>query len=194
TITATTNDGSFTDTATITVQTATVPVTGVTVTPSSETLNVGDNASLTATVSPANATDTSVVWSTSNPEVATVSTNGTVTAIGAGTTTITATTNDGSFTDNIEVSVISDEGIILYPNPTTNLVYIKIPSKQIELSPVDTIGLYEISGKLILEYSNQFTTETLFPMDIPEVQTGIYLLKINYKDDSSVTKKIILGN
>ncbi|MEE1974021.1 T9SS type A sorting domain-containing protein, partial [Maribacter flavus] len=113
---------------------------------------------------------------------------------GAGTTTITATTNDGSFTDNIEVSVISDEGIILYPNPTTNLVYIKIPSKQIELSPVDTIGLYEISGKLILEYSNQFTTETLFPMDIPEVQTGIYLLKINYKDDSSVTKKIILGN
>ncbi|WP_211361188.1 Ig-like domain-containing protein, partial [Maribacter flavus] len=105
TITATTNDGSFSDTATITVQTATVPVTGVTVTPSGADLTVGDNASLTATVSPANATDTSVAWSTSNPGVATVSTDGTVTAIGAGTTTITATTNDSSFTDTATITV-----------------------------------------------------------------------------------------
>ncbi|MEE1974248.1 Ig-like domain-containing protein, partial [Maribacter flavus] len=123
TITATTIDGSFTDTAIITVQAVTVPVTGVTVTPSSETLTVGDNVSLTATVSPANATDTSVAWSTSNPGVATVSTNGTVTAIGAGTTTITATTNDGSFTDTATITVqtatVPVTGVTVTPSSET---------------------------------------------------------------------------
>ncbi len=53
------------------------------------------NETLTATVTPDNATDKTVTWTTSNSNVATVDENGKVTAIGAGTATITATTANG---------------------------------------------------------------------------------------------------
>ena len=67
-----------------------VNVTGVNLSPTSTTLYVGNTATLTATVTPDNATDKNVTWSTSNADVATVA-NGVVTAVGAGTATITAT-------------------------------------------------------------------------------------------------------
>ena len=71
-----------------------VKPTGVTVSPSTLSLESGATGTLTATVTPSNATDKSVTWSSSNTSVATVS-NGTVTAVGAGTATITATTSNG---------------------------------------------------------------------------------------------------
>ena len=56
----------------------------------------GQTASLTATVSPANAANKSLTWSSSNSSVATVNANGTVTAVANGTADITATAADGS--------------------------------------------------------------------------------------------------
>lgn len=70
-------------------------VTKITLDSTSETLTVGDDTTLTATVTPDDAFDTSVQWSTNNAKVATV-TNGTVTAVAAGTAEITATAKDGS--------------------------------------------------------------------------------------------------
>ena len=67
-----------------------IAVTGVSLDQSSLTLDIGGTANLTATVSPSNATNKAVSWSTSNQSVATVN-NGTVTAVAAGTVTITAT-------------------------------------------------------------------------------------------------------
>lgn len=63
---------------------------------SSITLQIGETKQLTATVSPDNATDKSVTWTSSNNSVATVSSNGLVTAKSAGTATITCKSNDGS--------------------------------------------------------------------------------------------------
>ncbi len=70
-------------------------VTKITLDSTSETLTVGDDTILTATVTPDDAFDTSVQWSTNNAKVATV-TDGTVTAVAAGTAEITATAKDGS--------------------------------------------------------------------------------------------------
>ena len=70
-------------------------VTKITLDSTSETLTVGDDTTLTATVTPDDAFDTSVQWSTNNANVATV-TDGTVTALAAGTAEITATAKDGS--------------------------------------------------------------------------------------------------
>jgi uncharacterized protein YjdB len=83
----------------------TVPVTGVTVSPTTLSLTVGQTATLTATVSPANATNKNVTWSSSNTSVATVSSTGVVTAVAAGSATITVTTVDGSKTANCAVTV-----------------------------------------------------------------------------------------
>ena len=70
-------------------------VTKITLDSTSETLTVGDDTILIATVTPDDAFDTSVQWSTNNAKVATV-TDGTVTAVAAGTAEITATAKDGS--------------------------------------------------------------------------------------------------
>jgi len=67
-------------------------------------LRVGATETLVATVEPSNATNKNVTWSTSNPSVASVS-NGAVTGTGAGTATITATTQDGGKTDTCAVTV-----------------------------------------------------------------------------------------
>ena len=82
-----------------------VPVTGVTVSPTTGSINVGETLTLTAIVAPEDATDTSVTWGTSDDGVATVSDSGVVTGVGAGNATITVTTTDGSFTATCTVEV-----------------------------------------------------------------------------------------
>ena len=67
----------------------------------------GDTQTLTATISPSNATNKSVTWSSSNTSVATVSSSGLVTAKAAGSTTITVKTNDGNKTATCAVTVKS---------------------------------------------------------------------------------------
>lgn len=73
-----------------------VPVTSVSVSPTSATISVGATESLTATVSPSNATNKSVTWSSGDTSIATVSSSGVVTGLVPGSTTITATAKDGS--------------------------------------------------------------------------------------------------
>ena len=83
-----------------------IPVTGVTVSPTTGSITVGGAAlELTATVAPEDATNKSVTWSSSDDTVATVSATGEVTAVGAGSATITVTTVDGSFTASCTVTV-----------------------------------------------------------------------------------------
>ena len=65
----------------------------------------GETISLTATVSPSNATDKSVTWKSSNTSVATVDSNGKVTAVGNGTATITVATKSGGKTATCKVTV-----------------------------------------------------------------------------------------
>ena len=91
-ITVTTHDGSFTDTCTINV---TVPVTDVSVSPSSVSLTIGGTQQLTCTITPSNATDKDVTWESSNESIASVSSSGLVTANAVGSASITVTSSDG---------------------------------------------------------------------------------------------------
>ena len=72
---------------------------------SGATVAAGKTVTLTATVTPSNAADKSVTWSSSNTTVATVSSSGVVTPKKEGTTTITVTTVDGGKTATCEVTV-----------------------------------------------------------------------------------------
>lgn len=104
TITVTTNDGEKTATCAVTVNAATVAVTGVSLNKTNLELTEGEDETLTATVSPNDATNKNVSWSTSDESVATVN-NGTVHAVGAGNATITVTTEDGEKTATCAVTV-----------------------------------------------------------------------------------------
>ena len=96
TITVTTADGNMKATCTITVKEAKVAVTGVKLNKSTTQLTVGGTETLTATVNPSNASNKKVSWSSSNTSVAKVDANGKVTAVAAGTATITVKTADGN--------------------------------------------------------------------------------------------------
>ena len=84
---------------------ATVAVTGVTVAPAALTLEVGQTGALTATVTPATATNKAVTWTSSAPAIATVDASGTVKGIATGTATITVKTADGGKTATCAVTV-----------------------------------------------------------------------------------------
>lgn len=94
----------------ITIDYETIPptpikVTGVSFDNENLDLKVGNTALLNHTITPSNATNTNVSYSSNNPSVATVSSSGHVTAHNVGSATITITTQDGNFSDTVSVSV-----------------------------------------------------------------------------------------
>ena len=95
TITATAQDGSgVKGTCTVTC-TENIKVTGITI--ANQTISTTNpTVTITPTITPSNATNKGVTWSSSNPAVATVNASGVVTYVSAGTTVITATAKDGS--------------------------------------------------------------------------------------------------
>ena len=90
--------------ATFTVEAKPVAVTGVTLTETAG-LTEGENTTLVYEVLPADASNKSVAFKSSNNAVATVNAAGKVTAVKEGTATITVTTADGGFTDTCVVTV-----------------------------------------------------------------------------------------
>ena len=82
---------------------ASVSVTGVSLSQNTASIDVGSTVQLTATIAPSNATDKAVTWSTNNGNV-TVN-NGLVTGVSVGTSIVTVTTHDGSYTATCTVTV-----------------------------------------------------------------------------------------
>ncbi|MDR1984337.1 MAG: Ig-like domain-containing protein [Prevotellaceae bacterium] len=110
-ITATTVDGNKTATCIVSVTTASIPVTGVTVTPETASIDVNTTVKITAKVSPDNATNKKVTWKSESDAIATVDSTGLVKGIAAGTVKITATTVDGNRTATCTVTVKSSTSV-----------------------------------------------------------------------------------
>ncbi len=110
TITVTTTDGSnLTKTCNVHVRAATVPVTGVNITPEKDTVVLGSgDRTITASILPAGATNKSVKWTSLTPSVATVAGSGltaTVTPVATGDAVIEVKTTDGNFTKLCQLHV-----------------------------------------------------------------------------------------
>ena len=118
TITVTTEDGEYTAECVVTVADTVVQVTGVSLGRTSLDLSVGKSATLEATISPKDATNTNVSWSSDNESVATVDENGKVTAVAAGEATITVKTEDGEYTSDCKVTVTEEaESFVIVVDP-----------------------------------------------------------------------------
>ena len=138
TITVQTTDNTVSAVCAVTVQLVTVPVSGIELSAEEMELAWADKtASLTAEIYPDNADVKTIVWESSNPDVATVDTNGIITATGGGTTVITAKTLDGGYTASCQVTVIRlidaltlDHGsLTLKVGESTNLKVTIVPEK-----------------------------------------------------------------
>lgn len=140
-----TYDGGFTDTLHVTITKEIFSVDGISLEGCSYDLQEpGDTFRLTATVTPSYATDKSVRWSSSNPNVTTVDSTGLVTSHSMGNAYIRATTNDIGFyeeclvfvnesdtPDTTDVTVFTTVNkmrpVKLYPNPVQDKIYLKFP-------------------------------------------------------------------
>ena len=123
TITAKSNNGK---TASCSVTVNPIQPTGIKATPETSTLyGLNGTVKLSANVMPSNATNKAVTWSSRNTSVATVSSDGTVKAVGYGTTVITATTVNG-LTSNCTINVKKEEvtSLTIATKPTKTNYYV----------------------------------------------------------------------
>lgn len=170
----------------------TIPVTGVTLNAASGTLAVGASTTLTATVSPAGATNKAVSWESSNQGVATVS-GGVVTAVSAGSATITATTADGGFTAAYALTVEE--------TTATEIVY-SLPEPAVfdgsDGAIIDTgVKLFDTAKDWTLLMAvdltqNKSSLKNVFACINPENSFGIRLYRSSSVDDGA-TGNYMLG-
>ena len=153
-----------------------VPVQNVALSKSTLTLTEGDSETLTATVSPSNATDKTVTWTVSPSRYATVS-GGVVTALKEGSCTITATAGGKSATCAVTVEAAASGGIVL-PAPlyklasakafaAANKEYLDTGIKlfsSIDPQPSWTI-LLEVQGDALSAVANTYTLLSCFSED-----------------------------
>ena len=163
-----------------------IKTTGISVSNSALTLDIGDAKTITATVSPSNATNKSVKWSTSDSSVATVK-DGKITAVNAGTATITATASGGQtatckVTVKSKVQSFSWEKISQSDCPLTissnfdeyilsssakNLAYSKggytyVMLKASGTNKISVVSVTEVNGKITIKYSNSGSSNYVF--------------------------------
>ena len=137
-----------------------IPVESVSVSPLTLNLDEGNTGQLSATVAPANATNKTVTWTSSNTAVATVNTNGLVTGVSAGSATITVATNDGGFTNNCAVTVSA-------PIPVNSLdIEAESASNQIDFSPFVVVDDATASG-------GKYIMNTLYTTSVIENNGGL---------------------
>ena len=100
-------------------------VKGISLNYETASLKLGKTLTLVATVDPYDAENQEVSWESNNTDVATVSSNGTVTSVATGTATITVTTSEGGYSASCVISVIEESNEDTYvPDVTSNDIYI----------------------------------------------------------------------
>ena len=189
-ITVTTQDGNKTATCRITVlpkeepeqpdpEPEEIKVESIALNIQDITLEVGETTTLQATITPSDATNKNVTWSSDNTDVATVN-NGVVTAVGEGTANITVTTQDGNKTATCRVTVIKEvEEIISTISYNITELTNKNVIASITFNKNDvTITNNEGSNQYIFDKNGEFTFEYVDA----EGNTGTNIAKVNWID------------
>ena len=118
TISAITADGNKIATSSLVVIS---PVTNLSLSTSSIVLFKNNFADIISNVAPLDATNKNIIWTSSNPSVASVNASGTIFAIRSGNATITATTLDGGLTSFVSVLVITNLTNITFATSSINI-------------------------------------------------------------------------
>lgn len=151
-----------------------VSVESITIADSDITLMAGGVHQVVYSIMPENATNKNVTWTSSNSSVATVNEFGLITAVAEGNATITAETEDGNKSDEINVVVtpltsveFADNNINVYPNPVQNIL-------QLDMGDVNRyeVIVSDMSGNVLL---SQFDQNQL---DFSQFASGNYFLTL----------------
>lgn len=157
-----------------------VPVTSIALDKTTATICINENLKLIATVLPSNARNASVTWSSSNENIATVSQNGTVTAIAEGKTVISARTNDG--TNLATECIVTVEPASGISETQSDNIRIRICGNTIKIIGAsengNIVSVMTADGKSV--YKGTRKTITVHA-------SGIYIIKVN-----DIRRKIVV--
>jgi hypothetical protein len=137
-----------------------IHVNGISLNASQAEIERGATCQFTAYVSPTDATNRDVLWSSSDGSIATVSANGEVAGMAVGTATITATTTDGGHTASCAVTVVTPVGVELIPAEIE--VVFEQSTLRITSPSEEVIAVYSFNGQLLFK-DKKTAGETLFP-------------------------------
>lgn len=198
TFTITSDDGGLIDVCEVNV--IPVQVTGVAITGCpSENLLIGDYYQLTAIISPDNAQPQTVNWTSSDTLVVQVNTSGLLTAISSGSAVITATTENGTFTDDCTVwvadttTVSSDfistiNEVKIFPNPTSGILYFEFAEKDVNRK----VLIYNNTGQMV--FSERIEKVNVM-IDVRNfILSGFLFVQIQSADNVSTHKVAVLKN
>lgn len=165
-----------------------IAVTGVTLNKTEDSLYIGESLQLTAVVAPADATDKTCTWASSDESVASVSAAGLVKALKAGEAIITVTTVDGGFTATCRIKVTEKVGIdehqplaiTVYPNPTAS--DFSLQTEEPVLMEVFTANGQRIISKQIATGTHTFKLE----------RSGLYFVRVSTGNRSEVKRLVRL--
>ncbi len=158
-----------------------VPTTGIKLNKSSLTINVGSSSTVKTTISPSNATNTSVTWSTSDSKIATVS-NGKITGVNPGTATITVKTKDTGKTASLIV-VVTKAVTSVSLNKTTTTININKTEKI-----VATVSPSDATDKTVTWTSSDTKIVTVNNGTITGIKEGTATVSATTKDGNKVAK------
>ena len=131
------------------------------------TLQVGESRKLTVNYTPSYAANKNVSWESSNPSVAVVDKDGTVTAFSEGNTTVTATAEDGGHTATCEVTVSGSAGPMVFYDIWDDSINECVP--YINATPDPRNGIYNDSEFHIYDthiYAAEFYGGTLYTVEV----------------------------
>lgn len=167
-----------------------VEVTGVSLAFSSLELKLGDSSTLKVNIQPANASNKSVTWHSSDPTVVTVDAQGKLTAIKRGSATITVTTNDGEYTDTCLVVVVDQ--LTLNENIETKeiVLYPTIVDQRIHISGLRNQSTIQIISFLGQHIETWTTSERQFIVDASKLRKGYYIVVVS-NDNNKKSFKIL---
>ncbi len=184
-ITATTRGSNLQAICAVTVKDNEIHPTHIALNKTESTIGVGSTDELSVTFTPSNTTLTGITWDSSDPTVATVDEDGNITGVAAGTTTITATSDDdNTLTATCEVTVIeiyvdsitiSQETATLYAGSTLTLDAYVLPlnasNPTITWGTSDATKATVVDGKVTTIY-NSALPSTAYPYTVQITATA----------------------
>jgi uncharacterized repeat protein (TIGR02543 family) len=182
-----------------------IAVTGVSVSPATLSLKPDATQKLIVTITPANATNKNVTWTSSNENIAYVNAGGRIQPFSYGTVVLTVTTEDGGYTATCTLTISASGGngdggidpidpntavesqterkLYVYPNPIVNGQLIMDNG---QLKAGDKVEIYSMNGALVLTgYVSGGSSTTL---NLSHLSQGTYVVKVGGRAAKVVKK------
>ena len=158
-----------------------VEVVGILVSPKEVSLVIGETQELTAEISPVNASNQNFTWSSDNKAIVEVDEMGVVTAIKQGVARVTATTEDGGFSDESMITVtLPVPEIQMYPNPIYEVL-------RITKAQGASVEIYTLGGALM---HSKIIDSNDYSLEMSSLANATYIVRVTNLETEVIQKFI----